>query len=219
VTRRSLIPIATVLVADPPWQFGDSLPGPKRGASKIYPCMSTRDLMALRIPPVATDSLLFLWRVAGMQQDALDVCKAWGFEPKAELNWQKLSKGADVRRLKKPVEIPAGLTEVEALDFVLENVVGLHFGMGRYTRADREACIIATRGRAASLIQDHGVRSSFFAPVGEHSAKPDAFYEIVERLAPGPWVEIFARRSRPNWTCIGNELGSTLEVGLLGGRS
>jgi N6-adenosine-specific RNA methylase IME4 len=210
-----MIPIASVIVADPPWLFGDSLPGPGRGAAKHYPCMTTRDLMALRIPPVANDALLFLWRVGAMQQEALDVAKAWGFEVKSEIDWQKLTKGADTRKLTEPFTIPAGLTEEEALALVRTKVARRHMGLGRYTRADHEICLIGTRGRASKLIQDRGVRSSFDAAVGEHSAKPDAFYELVERLAPGPYVELFARRKRKGWTTLGTDLGHELQVGLL----
>jgi N6-adenosine-specific RNA methylase IME4 len=52
------------------------------------------------------------------------------------------------------------------------------------------------------------VRSSFEAPVGRHSEKPDESYELIERLAPGPYVELFARRKRPGWTCLGNEVAA-----------
>ena len=180
---------ACVLVADPAWLFGDSLPGQGRGASAHYGCMPTKgqaalptfepsDLTDMRLPPLAADCLLFLWRVAAMQREALHVMRAWGFgEPKSELVWLK------------------------------KTVTGKRwFGMGRYVRAEHEVCLIGARGRGASLIRDHAVRSTFEAVAGRHSEKPDEFFEIVERLAPGPYVEMFARRPRKGWTCIGNEL-------------
>ncbi len=47
------------------------------------------------------------------------------------------------------------------------------------------------------------------APVGAHSQKPEAFYELVEKLCPAPrYAELFARRSRPNWDGHGDEVGS-----------
>lgn len=79
-----------------------------------------------------------------------------------------------------------------------------HFGMGHYVRMEHESCIIATRGSALPKIQN--VRSVFEAPVGAHSAKPDAFYELVEQLYDGPYFELFARRPRVGWTCFGDEL-------------
>lgn len=74
----------------------------------------------------------------------------------------------------------------------------------RTLRAEHETCLVATRGKPKPL--SRSVRSTFEAPAGRHSAKPDAFYKLVETLAPGPWVELFARRQRAGWTCYGNEL-------------
>jgi len=44
-------------------------------------------------------------------------------------------------------------------------------------------------------------------PVGEHSAKPDVFFTMVERLATGPMVELFARGPRSGWTTLGDQVG------------
>ena len=79
-----------------------------------------------------------------------------------------------------------------------------HFGMGHYLRAAHETCIVAVRG--APKPRARNVRSRFAAPVGVHSEKPEAFYELVERLTDGPYVELFARRRRPGWFCFGDEL-------------
>lgn len=78
------------------------------------------------------------------------------------------------------------------------------FGMGRYVRASHETCLLGVRGRVAVL--DHGIRSRFEAPVSEHSRKPERMHEIAEALSAGPYVEIFARRRRRGWRCLGNEL-------------
>jgi len=164
-----------VLVADPPWKFGDSLPGAGRGAAKHYQCMPVDGICCFELPPLERDAVLFLWRVAAMQQEALDVVKAWGFTVKSELVWRKVTVGGK-----------------------------RWFGMGHYVRAEHETCLIATRGRPKIL--SRSVRSTFDAPAGRHSEKPDAFYEIVEKLCAGPYVELFARRHRANWTCLGNEL-------------
>jgi N6-adenosine-specific RNA methylase IME4 len=91
------------IVADPPWAPRDKLPGPNRGAAKQYHVMSTAEICDLadvnvdggpRIyrEPIAKDAILFLWRLASMQQDALVVVRAWGFDVKSEIVWQKLTK-------------------------------------------------------------------------------------------------------------------------------
>ncbi len=205
-------PIARVIVADPPWAHNDALPGETRGAAKNYDVMPTREICQLRIPPTEPDALLFLWRLTNMPQDALDVCRAWGFTPKSELTWVKLTKGSASRVLKREVRIPKGTTQAGLLRIVMETHSPLAFAMGRYVRNSDEHCIIAARGRGASLIEDHGIRSTFFAPVGEHSEKPEEFFDIVERLTgrKGPYVELFARKKRRGWTTIGREVGSVL---------
>jgi len=79
-----------------------------------------------------------------------------------------------------------------------------HFGMGRYVRASHETCIVAVRGRVQPA--DRAVRSRFAAPVRAHSEKPGVFYSLVERLSAGPYVELFSRRRRPGWTCLGDQI-------------
>lgn len=49
-------------------------------------------------------------------------------------------------------------------------------------------------------------------PRGKHSAKPDAFLDIVEQVSPGPYVELFARRDRLGWDTWGNESLGTAEM-------
>lgn len=170
---------ARILVADPPWLFRDGLPGPKRGASKHYPCLSISDLMRFPLPPLADDCYLFLWRVASMPTEALDVCRAWGFVPKTELVWCKQSSSGK-----------------------------RHFGMGRHLRAEHETCIVAVRGRPKP--RSRSIRTVFTAPLPDrrHSAKPNEFYDLVEKFAEGPYAELFARRKRSGWNCYGNEVTS-----------
>jgi len=166
------------IVADPPWQFGDKLPGKSRGAEKNYRVLSLPDIknfLHTSQIEVADDARLFLWRVASMQEEALEVVQAWGFVPKAEMVWLKLTKNGK-----------------------------RWFGMGRQVRMEHETCIIATRGRPDTL--SRSIRSTFDAEYTRHSGKPDYFYELVEELSGGPYLELFARTPRRCWTQIGDEL-------------
>ena len=81
---------ARVLVADPPWKFGDALG--KRGAVAQYPCMDVEQIAIFELPPLADDCYLFLWRVASMQLEAFQVAQQWGFTIKTELVWRKLTR-------------------------------------------------------------------------------------------------------------------------------
>jgi MT-A70 len=78
------------------------------------------------------------------------------------------------------------------------------------TRANVETVLLAKRGSPRRLAAD--VHQVVIAPVGEHSAKPDEVYRRIERLYPGPYLELFARKSRPRWTVWKNEIQSNATV-------
>jgi len=198
------------LVADPPWRFDDQLPGPARGASKHYTTLSLDELLEYPLPPLYGDggegsggARLFLWRVAAMQDAALALMAAWGFELKSELVWVKVTRGG-LHRLGLAGE--GGGSSSSGL---------LRIGMGRQVRMAHEVCLIGVRGKVERL--SAAVPSVLFAERSrgvsvdggrgsEHSRKPAAFYDLVERLSPGPYCELFAREQRPGWTVYGDEL-------------
>lgn len=216
-----MTPRASVLVVDPPWSFGDKLPGAGRGAAKHYGTLSPAEICAFPLPPLERDCVLFLWRVASQVREANAVISAWGFEPTGgELKWVKLtpaSAGCVLVRdpLVSEEEFEAAMASLpKAARKVVERLTGkMHFGMGRTVRNSDEVCVIARRGKP--VIRGASERSVFFAPMptteegrARHSAKPQRFYDLVERITEGPIVELFARRHQPGprWTCFGNEL-------------
>ena len=90
-------------------------------------------------------------------------------------------------------------------------------GMGFYFRGDTEHCLFGVKGR---LPIPAAIRESnhLTAPRTRHSEKPDRFYEMVERVSPGPYLEMFARRRRYGWDAWGDEApteaASQAEMGL-----
>jgi N6-adenosine-specific RNA methylase IME4 len=163
--------------------------------------MTIDDIAAVPIPPMAADSVLIMWRVASMVPEAYRVAEAWGFTPKAELVWRKVCQVGD------PCELPDGTPG---------EIPRVRIGMGWQVRMAHEAAIIATRGRV--ITRDRSIPSVFDAPSAKHSAKPDAFFRLVERLYPGPYSEIFARVQRPGWRCSGFELDRDHEGNPCGPR-
>ena len=156
------------VAADPGWQFGDSLPGPSRGAAKNYRTMSLAEICAFKLPDLEDDCRLFLWRVASMQEEALAVMRAWGFTLKAEMVWVK------------------------------ETVHGRpHFGMGRTVRNAHEVCLIGVRGKPEVLshsvrsvfsapVERHSEKPDrFFKLVGELSPRP--YVELFARRRRVGW--------------------------------
>lgn len=81
-------------------------------------------------------------------------------------------------------------------------------GMGNYFRISHELILFGVRGNLKTLRRD--ALSWFEAPRGKHSAKPDAFYELVESCSPGPYMDMFNRDGgkmfrRSGWDGWGNE--------------
>ena len=82
-----------------------------------------------------------------------------------------------------------------------KNPHGIGIG-GTYVQTT-EHVLFARRGTCKALRR---VDSTWWTwPRGRHSAKPEAFQDMVEAVSPGPRLELFARRARPGWTCWGNE--------------
>jgi N6-adenosine-specific RNA methylase IME4 len=176
------------IVPDFAWPFEVySGKGKQRSAERHYDTMSLAEIMAMA-PLIARlaapDCVLLPWAVCPEHPGALEFIKACGFDYKTVgFHWVKTTPNAEVITL-------AG--------------DGLHWGMGYHTRANIEPVLLSTRGSPRRLATD--VHSVVIAPVGEHSAKPDEVYRRIERLYPGPRLELFARRPRKHWWTWGDEI-------------
>lgn len=182
-----------VILADPAWHFRNysaDEPGKihnhSRGQQRHYPTMTTEDICALPVADLAArDSVLFLWTCWPILPDSLKVIEAWGFEYKT-LAWVWIKSN------------PTGF--------------GFFTGMGYYTRANSEPCLLATRGNLPKPA-DRGILSIIYANVMEHSRKPDDQYRKIEALYPGKRrLELFARRRWPGWDAWGNEVRCDVEM-------
>jgi len=168
-----------VIYADPPWEFKVySGKGKQRSAERYYDTSSVEAIKALPIEKLAAkDCVLCMWAVSPELPGALEVIKAWGFEYKTiGFSWVKQNRGGE----------------------------GLFTGMGYWTRANLECCLLATRGAPMRLAMD--VHQIVITPIGEHSAKPGEVRSRIQRLVAGPYLELFARQATPGWTSWGNEI-------------
>ena len=76
-------------------------------------------------------------------------------------------------------------------------------GLGGTYSLTTEHCLFARRGTCAASIR---VDSTWWEwKHGRHSAKPEAFLDMVESVSPGPYLELFARTNRLGWHTWGNE--------------
>jgi N6-adenosine-specific RNA methylase IME4 len=174
-----------VIYADPPWQFAAySKKGEGRSAVAHYDCMTKEELRALPISNIAEgDCVLFLWTTDPFLPDALELIKAWGFKYKTvAFYWAKTNRSI----------VGSEFTEN---DFFV--------GLGYWTRANVEPCLLATRGHPKRISRK--VRRLIISPRRQHSRKPDEIYERIEQLVDGPYVELFSRISRDRWDGWGNQ--------------
>jgi len=168
----------TILV-DPPWPVAQALPYEKMPISKI---------ISLPIERLADkDCYLFLWTTCNMQEEAYGVLNAWKFKWVQTITWCK------------------------------------NYGLGRPPYTATEQLLMARRGQPSrphssysqtTLSNDSGVWlqekrilnwfQTYDKP--KHSEKPQQSYDIIESLSPGPYIELFARSKRDNWTSWGNQV-------------
>lgn len=84
-------------------------------------------------------------------------------------------------------------------------------GSGMRFRQNTEYVVFGTRGAGLPITRrDIGTWHQW--PRGEHSAKPEAFYDLVEQVSPAPRVELFARRARFGWDYWGDQSLGTAEM-------
>jgi N6-adenosine-specific RNA methylase IME4 len=182
------------IVADPPWNVmggplaggvgeGFKFPGDARSRPLPYQTMKAQDIAALPVGDLALpDCSLYLWTVNAYIEQAYAVARAWGFSPSTLCIWAKNPMGG---------------------------------GLGGTFGITTEYFLYARRGKP----QDHRVTGTWFNwkrryvnGKPSHSTKPDAFYDLVEQVSPGPYLELFARRARLGWNYWGDESLGTAEV-------
>jgi N6-adenosine-specific RNA methylase IME4 len=107
----------------------------------------------------------------------------------------------------------AGYDVIEAWGFTPRSPltwIKPRLGLGVYLRNATEHLIFATRGRAP--VRYRAQPTWMFAPLQEHSHKPEEQYAVIERISPGPYLELFARRRQPGWDVWGNEIDSDIRI-------
>lgn len=171
---------ATIL-ADPPWQFqnrtGKVAPEHKRLSR--YGTLTVPEISALPVSDIAASTAhLYLWVPNALLPDGLAVMAAWGFNYKSNIVWHKVRKdgGSDGR------------------------------GVGFYFRNVTELLLFGVRGKNARTREAGRRQVNYMATrKREHSRKPDEQYELIESCSHGPYLELFARGTRPNWALWGNQ--------------
>lgn len=175
------------IYADPPWQFqnrtGKVAPEHKRLSR--YETMTLEEIKQLPVADAADDKChLYLWVPNALLPEGLEVMKAWGFEYKTNIIWEKVRKD--------------GMPDGRGVGFYFRNVTEvLLFGI----RGDKNRTLELGR------TQVNLIRSM----KREHSRKPDEFISLIEGCSSAPYLEMFARGTRPDWDMWGNQAVESYE--------
>ena len=150
-----------MIYADPPWRYAQK--NLRGTAERHYPTMSMDELCALPVAELAApDCALFLWATFPQLPEALRLIKAWGFQYKSvAFVWLKKNRKAD----------------------------SWFYGLGFWTRANAEVCLLATRGRPRR--QAANVHQFIISPIEGHSKKPEEAREKIKELAKGNCAVIY----------------------------
>jgi N6-adenosine-specific RNA methylase IME4 len=171
----------STLLADPPWQFQNRTGkmAPEHRRLSRYATMDLESIKSLPVDNYAAETAhLYLWVPNALLPLGLEVMAAWGFQYKSNIVWYKIRKdgGPDGR------------------------------GVGFYFRNVTELVLFGVRGKNARTREAGRRQVNLLSTMKrEHSRKPDEFYDIVESCSPGPYLELFARGSRQNWSTWGNQ--------------
>jgi N6-adenosine-specific RNA methylase IME4 len=171
----------TTVLADPPWQFqnrtGKMAPEHKRLSR--YPTLNLEEIIKIPVQSVVNDTAhLYLWIPNALLAEGMQVMESWGFTYKTNIIWYKIRKdGGPDRR-----------------------------GVGFYFRNVTEIILFGVRGKnGRTLGAGRSQENIISSQKREHSRKPDEQYDLIESCSKGPYLEMFARGSRPNWFCWGNQ--------------
>jgi N6-adenosine-specific RNA methylase IME4 len=170
------------IYADPPWSFRNwSAKGTGRNAISHYDCLDRQTLVSLPVADLAADDCaLFLWVTDPMLPEAFELIRAWGFTFKTVgFYWVKLNTAS-------------------------KSDADYFTGLGYWTRANPEQCLLATRGKPRRRAKN--VRRLVVDRRREHSRKPDCIRDRIERLVEGPYLELFARETKAGWYCWGDQV-------------
>ena len=79
-------------------------------------------------------------------------------------------------------------------------------GTGRF-QSNTESVLVCRKGGPSDNAFGHSRGTWFSWPRGRHSQKPDQFFTLIERMSPGPYLEMYSRKNRPGWDATGNQVG------------
>ena len=166
-----------IIYADPPWSYQGKMMN--SSVTDHYSVMTIDDICKLPVKDISDNKcILFMWVTLPKLNEFMKVIKSWGFEYKSTaFVWCKKNKISN----------------------------SFFLGLGRWTRANPEICVLATKGKPKRL--SNSVRQLQVFPIEQHSKKPDQFKNLIlELVGDLPRIELFARQTTPGWDVWGNQV-------------
>lgn len=185
------------IYADPPWRTkaGRSFAGYKivdgvqifnsvdnKSRELSYPTMTLEEIAKLNVKSIAADNAhLYMWVINQYLLEAKEIIKAWGFRYSTSIIWSKTPMGG---------------------------------GLGGAFGISHEVLLFCRRGSLPTKCKVkgtvHHVKRAYVNGKPSHSKKPEYFAQMIEKVSPGPYIELFARTERPGWDKWGNEIESDI---------
>jgi N6-adenosine-specific RNA methylase IME4 len=189
----------SVIYADSPWQTkaGRALKGYKiengkqlfvsssnKSRELAYPTMTVEQLCKMPISDLAAENAhLYFWTTNQYLMQSLQVIESWGFKYSTTLVWAKNPMGG---------------------------------GLGGNYKITTEFLIFATRGNLKAKEKHIGtwfnIKREYQNGSPCHSRKPEFFADLIEKVSPGPYLELFARRERIGWDVFGNQVENSINI-------
>lgn len=207
------------IVADPPWDYAGKTPPWRSTSEQTYKLMPLDEICSMPIGDLATgDAHLYLWAVLPMMREAYEVIEAWGFTAETMLTWCKPGPGLGGGFRGNTEHLIVSRRGWSSVNPTCD-VCG-----GRARGIKKCACKKpAWRVKGNLLSECDCQRTSFLTTADgtwypaqrhDHSEKPELFLDLVERMSPGPYLELFARQQRLGWSSWGNEAMNHVELVL-----
>lgn len=187
------------IYVDPAWRFKtySDQTGKKgsRGAERHYRTMTEAEMLALPVKEIAAkDCWLFMWCTWPHLPSGLRVMAHYGFRYSSDFKvWFKMKRSFSPTRAFLTLPTTRGVPH------------DIHIGTGYTSRKNSEFILLGRRGSPRTLAKD--VLEPIFAPVREHSRKPDGVVDDIERFCNGPYIELNARTVREGWDQWGDQAG------------
>lgn len=189
----------SVVVSDPCWQYSNWSDKAHGAAISHYSTMSLEELKKIPVDNWQDDNCIhFMWCTLPKMAEGIELLKAWNLEYVTSIIWIKtVPKSGTIRR-----------------------------GIGFWAQGCAEFLMIARKGSVKRdrtdpviglLLDSLKIKNGsdklsriFYAPIQGHSKKDETVQSWIERTLPGPYLELFSSRERPNWDCWGYSTGYKL---------